>query len=215
MATEHYGRLKLLFVDDAPHTRLMLRELLRNTDWPHAEFADGVAAAIRQIQTKPPDLVFTDWQMPGESGLDLIRAIRERPDSPDPLLPVILLTASGGAEYVLGARQAGANDFLVKPISMRRIIERVINAVTRPRPFIVSPFYKGPDWRRPAQPAGGASPDPLPPDSIVLPPDFLLLAKVRGDPTAIREARERRAEAIAIVSMAIAATPRVVAPACT
>ena len=49
-------------------------------------------------QAEPPDIVFTDWQMPGESGLDLIRYIRERPDSPDPLLPVILLTANGDAD---------------------------------------------------------------------------------------------------------------------
>ena len=148
MATENYGRLKLLFVDDAAHTRLMLREMLRKTDWSQVEFADSAAAAFKQIKANLPDLVITDWQMPGESGLDLIRAIRERPDSPDRLLPVILLTASGDAEHVLGARKAGATDFLVKPISMNRIVERVINAVTRPRPFIVSPTYKGPDWRR-------------------------------------------------------------------
>ncbi len=211
MATENYGRLKLLFVDDAPHTRLMLREMLRKTDWSQVEFADSAATAFKQIKANLPDLVFTDWQMPGESGLDLIRAIRERPDSPDRLLPVILLTASGDAEHVLGARKAGATDFLVKPISMNRIVERVINAVTRPRPFIVSSGYMGPDWRRAAQPADGrdGGQDQLPAGSIVLPPDGLLLAKVRGDPAEIRDARQRRAEGIAIVSAAFATVPSV------
>jgi DNA-binding response OmpR family regulator len=215
MATENYGRLKLLFVDDAAHTRLLLREMLRKTGWPNVEFAESAAAAFEQIKVNLPDLVFTDWQMPGESGLDLIRAIRERADSPDRLLPVILLTANGDAEHVLDARTAGATDFLVKPISMNRIVERVINAVTRPRPFIVSPTYKGPDWRRAGQP-GDASDrsQELPAGSIVLPPDGLLLAKVRGDPAAIREARQRRAEAIAIVSAAFAAVPSAVEPSC-
>ncbi len=193
------------------HTRLLLQEMLRNTEWPNAEFADGVAAAIKLIQGNQPDIVFTDWKMPGETGLDLIRAIRERADLSDPLLPVILLTASSGAEHVLGARKAGANDFLVKPISMARIAERVMSAVTKPRGFIVSPSYTGPDWRRPASTAGGESPDPLPADGVVIPPDFLLLAKVRGDPVAIREAKQRRAKAIAIVAAAFAATPSVVA----
>jgi DNA-binding response OmpR family regulator len=209
MATENYGRLKLLFVDDAAHTRLMLREMLRNTQWPQAEFADSAAAAFKQIKANLPDLVITDWQMPGESGLDLIRTIRQHPDSPDRLLPVILLTANGDAEHVIGARKAGAIDFLVKPISMKRIVERVINAVTRPRPFIVSPSYVGPDWRRPAgQPEDPrARPDePLPAGAVVLPPDGLLLERVRGDATAIREARERRNEANAIVAAAVAAT---------
>ena len=77
--------------------------------WRTADIVDSVAAAYRVIQAEPPDLVFTDWQMPGESGLDLIRYIRERPDSPDPLLPVILLTANGDAEHVLRARKAGAD----------------------------------------------------------------------------------------------------------
>lgn len=95
MPSENYGRLKLLFIDDAPHTRLLLREMLRNTNWSHAEFVDSAKAAIAQIKANPPDVVFTDWQMPGQSGLDLIRAIREFPDLPDPLLPVILLTAKG------------------------------------------------------------------------------------------------------------------------
>jgi CheY-like chemotaxis protein len=202
MAGLNYGRLKLLFVDDAAHTRLILREILRDTEWPNADFTDSVAAALKQIALNPPDLVFTDWQMPGQSGLDLIRAVRVGQDSRDPLLPVILLTAHGGAEYVLGARKAGATDFLVKPISRTRIIERVINATTRQRPFIISPSYTGPDWRRPVPPGGGedGSQDQLPPDAIVLPPDGLLLAKVQGDPPAVREAQQRRAMAIAIIA---------------
>jgi len=212
MATESYGRLKLLFVDDAAHTRLMLREMLRGTQWPQAEFADSAAAAFRQIRANLPDLVITDWQMPGESGLDLIRAIRRHPESPDRLLPVILLTASGDAEHVIGARKAGAIDFLVKPISMKRIVERVINAVTKPRPFIVSASYVGPDWRRasPTDDPRARPEDPLPVGAVVLPPDGLLLAKVRGDPAEIRAARERRSEANAIVAAAFPGVPRAV-----
>jgi CheY-like chemotaxis protein len=200
MTGVHYGRLKLLFVDDAAHTRLLLREMLRDTEWPNVAFADSAAAALRQIKIDLPDLVFTDWQMPGESGIDLIRAIRERPDSPDPLLPVILLTASGGAEHVLGASNAGAADFLVKPISRSRIIERVISATTRQRPFIVSPSYIGPERRSGPRPgdAAGQGQDPIPPSTIVLPPDGLLLAKIQGNPVAIREAQRRHALAIEI-----------------
>jgi CheY-like chemotaxis protein len=197
MPSENYGRLKLLFIDDAPHTRLLLREMLRNTNWSHAEFVDSAKAAIAQIKANPPDVVFTDWQMPGQSGLDLIRAIREFPDLPDPLLPVILLTAKGDSEHVITARMAGATDYLVKPISLNRIIERVTHVVTRQRPFIVSSTYTGPDWRRVGQQPGNE--DPLPPGAVVLPPDGLLLAKVRGDRDALRAALQQRAEAIALV----------------
>ena len=215
MATENYGRLKLLFVDDTAHTRLMLREMLRNTKWSHAEFAESAAAAFEAIQANLPDLVFTDWNMPGQNGLDLIHNIRERLDSPDPLLPVILLTAAGDAEHVMSARKAGALGFLVKPISMSRIIERVTNAVTQQRPFIVSPGYKGPDRRNAGQLAESErrGQDGLPPDAIVVPPDGLLLAKVRGDPEALREAMRRRSEAIAIVRRVVREQRRAAMPA--
>jgi DNA-binding response OmpR family regulator len=195
---ENYGRLQLLFVDDAPYTRQLLRELLDNTSWRTADIVESVAAAYRVIQAEPPDLVFTDWQMPGESGLDLIRYIRERPD---PLLPVILLTANGDAEHVLRARKAGADDYLVKPVSLSRNTDRVTRVVTKQRPFIVSSVYKGPDWRRVSPPGNGEgqSLDPLPPGTIVLPPAGLLLAKVRREAAAIRDALQRRAEAIAVV----------------
>jgi CheY-like chemotaxis protein len=201
MSTEHYGHLKLLFVESASHTRAMLREMLRNTQWAHAEFVGSAAAAIERIRTNPPDILFTDWQMPGESGLDLVRAIRENPDSPDPLLPVILLTANGDAESVMSALNAGASDFLIKPISINRIVERVTNAVTRQRPFILSPNYRGPDRRNAARAvdADQRSQGEPPPDTIMLAPDGLLLAKVRGDPVAIREAARLRAEAIVTV----------------
>jgi CheY-like chemotaxis protein len=82
----------------------MLREMLRTTKWPQAEFADSAASAFQQIRANVPDLVINDWQMPGESGLDLIRMIRQHRDSPDRLLPVILLTANGDAEHVIGAQ---------------------------------------------------------------------------------------------------------------
>jgi CheY-like chemotaxis protein len=204
MATEDYSCLKLLFVDDAPYTRLLLREIMRGTCWGNAEFAENAFDAFEMIQTNQPDVVITDWQMPGRSGLELIRDIRERPDSPDPLLPVILLTASGDEAHVIAARDAGATGFLLKPISMGRIAEVVVNAITKQPPFIVSPGYKGPE-RRSAERLAKDERQPQVPrtDVIKLPPDWLLLAKVRGEPSAIREALRRRAEAIEIVKRVV------------
>ena len=200
MASLSYGRLRLLFVDDERHTRLLLREMLRGTELSGAEFADSAASGFEAIRTTPPDLVFTDWQMPGGSGLDLIRMIRERPDSPDPLLPVILLTASGDAAHVISARNAGAAGYLVKPIHLGGILERVEQAVSRQRPFIVSPAYTGPDWRRAAGDDAGV--DQVPSGACLLAPEGLLMAKVRGDAAALRNAQARRAEATAVIRRA-------------
>ncbi len=206
MANEDYTKLKLLFVDDDSLIRRFLREILRNSFWRNAEIVESVPAAFEQIKSNTPDLVFTDWAMEGENGLDLIRAIRERPDSPDPLLPVVLLTANGDVAHVLGGRVAGAAGFLVKPISLERITERVIDVVTRPRPFIVSPRYVGANRRSADRPVVGQrrNTGKLPPGTVMLQPDGLLLAKVRGDHVAIREAASRRAQSIATVARILA-----------
>jgi DNA-binding response OmpR family regulator len=200
MAIENYGLLKLLFVDDDSLTRLLLRELLNNSYWRNSVIVESAAAAYDAIMTSPPDVVFTDWQMPNESGLDLIRAIRERPNSPEPLLPVFLLTASGDAEHVRAGRDAGAAGFLVKPISVRGITERVIDVVTRERWFIVSPGYTRPDRQRANRPAKveRRSRGELPAGVVVLPPDGLLKAKVSGDATALRKALRRHANSVAL-----------------
>lgn len=189
-----YGRLKVLFVDDALPTRLLLRETLRSTGLQHITIVDDAITAFESIKADTPDLVFTDWQMPGRSGLDLLQDIRESPASPDPLLPVILLTANDSQECVIRGRDAGATAYLVKPITLGRIVERIIDAVTKPRAFVVSRGYVGPDRRRGRMLADGSLPD-----AVVIPPDFLLAAKVKGDQTAIRQALRARIEGIATI----------------
>ncbi len=201
MLPDGYARLRLLFVDDAAHTRLLLREILRNSGLTHIKIVESAVAAYAAIIAEPPDLVFTDWEMPDRSGLELIHDIRQRLDSPDPLLPVILLTANGDKDHVIAARAAGANGFLIKPITLGRIIEQVTDAVTKPSSFIVSATYKGPNRRgieRPTDANRGAS------EFLELPPDGLLLAKVRGDRGAFRVALDRRAAAIVAARRVIA-----------
>jgi CheY-like chemotaxis protein len=193
MLPDGYSRLKLLFVDDALPTRILLRETLRGTGLQSVTIVDDATTAFEAIKTNPPDLVFTDWQMPGRSGLDLLRDIREHPESPDPLLPVILLTAKDSAEHVLRGRDAGATAYLIKPITLGRIVERSVDAVTKPRAFVVSRSYVGPDRRRTR-----STSDP-PGDIVVIPPDYLLAAKVKGDRNALRLALQARADAAATV----------------
>jgi len=203
MASNDYSRLNLLFVDDDPVIRLHLREILKKSDWSHAVIVGSVAAAFDAISDSPPDMVFTDLQMPGENGLDLIRAIRDLSVSPDPLVPVFLLTGSGDADHVRAGQDAGAAGFLLKPITLARITDRVIDEVTRQRPFVMSPDYTGPERRYVGRPDSHERRNPLAPGTLVFPPDGLLLAKVGGDPDAIREAQRRRTDGIIRIRQAL------------
>lgn len=201
MLPDGYAQLKLMFVDDSLPMRVLLREMLRNSGLQEVTIVDGAEVAFEMIRQDPPDLVFTDWQMPERSGLELLRDIRASPDSPDPMLPVIILTVEDRANYVIRGRDAGATAYLVKPVTLGAIIERITDAVVCPRSFVVAPHYLGPDRRqgqsRPRRDRRGAEPPAF--EHIIIPPDYLLAAKVRRDWKALERAQQARAEAIALI----------------
>ena len=205
MLPDGYAQLKLMFVDDALSTRVLLRDMLTNSGFQAVTIVDDAGVAFGMIQQDPPDLVFTDWQMPGRSGLDLLRDIRTSADSPDPLLPVIMLTVKDGEDYVIRSRNAGASAYLIKPITLRGIIERISDVVMSPSAFIVAPHYVGPDRRYGQSMVRKERRTVEAPafDPVIIPPDHLLAAKVRRDQWALSRALQARAEAIALVRHAL------------
>lgn len=196
-----YRCLHILIVDDVAHIRTMVRNILRHLGLNHISEAATVDDAFQIIRATPPDIVFTDWEMPNGCGLELIHKIRNHPDSPDPALPVIMLTAHGSIDHVTIGRNAGATDFLVKPVSPARIVERLVDVVNRQRHFVISPTYRGPDRRRVNR--------PVPVDRraarsgeqgvILLQPDNLLLARVSGDEATIQRAHRQKEDARALM----------------
>ena len=207
MLPDGYAQLKLLFVDDALPTRILLRETLHGTGLQRVDIVDSAVAAFELIKSDPPDLVFTDWQMPDRSGLDLLRDIRMSPDSPDPLLPVILLTVMDSENYVIRGRNAGATGYLIKPITLGGIIDRITDAVMQPRAFVVAPHYIGPDRRVGRTTVGRDRREEqvIEFEPIIIPPDHLLSAKVRRDAKAMDRALQARADAIALMRRTLGA----------
>jgi CheY-like chemotaxis protein len=94
------------------------------------------------------DIVFCDWVMSGMSGLEFAEKMRTAPDSPNPFVPIIMLTGHTSIERVNAARDAGVTEFLAKPISAKGLYQRILNVVANPRPFIKTKTYFGPDRRR-------------------------------------------------------------------
>ena len=103
--------LAVLVVDDEPALREVLS--LRIADWGYeVRTASDVAEAERALDRNPPDLVLCDVQMPGGSGLDLLKRIKRQ----DERLPVVMITAHGDIDKAVDAMKAGAADFLTKPL---------------------------------------------------------------------------------------------------
>ena len=118
-------RRRILLVDDEPGMRDMLWWSLERAGYDIVQAGDGVEALAR-LEAGGVDLVITDLTMPRRGGLDLLRALRERPGCP----PVIVATGFGTVETAVEAMRLGAVDFLLKPFDYDRLIERVHACLT-------------------------------------------------------------------------------------
>ncbi len=85
-------------------------------------------------------------------GLEFVRLLRTDTNSPNPFVPVIMLTAHTEAKRVVEARDAGVTEFLAKPISAHQLYSRIRAIIEHPRPFVRAKSYVGPDRRRRQEP---------------------------------------------------------------
>lgn len=142
-----FNKLRFLVVDDNAYMRRIIRTLLHSFGGREVYEAEDGANALEIITHYAPDIIILDWVMPIFDGLELTRMIRQ-PDSPNPYVPIIMLTGHSEKHRVTMARDAGVTEFLAKPTSAKALYERILNVVASPRPFIRTEKYFGPDRRR-------------------------------------------------------------------
>lgn len=105
---------KILCVEDEPGLRADIADELRDAGYDVTEAGDG-REALAVLETLTPDLVLCDITMPGMSGYDVLKEVRDRrPDLAD--VPFVFLTALAGRADVIAGKRAGADDYLTKPI---------------------------------------------------------------------------------------------------
>ena len=117
--------LRVLVADDDASCRLVLRAAVERLGYECVVATDG-DDAWNQFRATPPDVLITDWMMPGLDGPELCRRARQRSD--DGYTYVILATALGEHENVLEGMEAGADDYLTKPISPFDVRARLVAA---------------------------------------------------------------------------------------
>jgi class 3 adenylate cyclase/CheY-like chemotaxis protein len=113
---------KVLVVDDTPHNVKLLADLLTVKGYGVATATNG-EDALAAIATEPPDLVLLDIMMPGLSGYDVCKRLRADPQTA--LLPVVLVTSLDAQQERIKGIEAGADDFLGKPINQPELFARV------------------------------------------------------------------------------------------
>ena len=119
---------KILIVDDNEIVRKVLQNTLLSEDYIVIEAENGIAALALALE-HAPDLVITDLTMPEMDGIALIRELKTRDETRG--IPVIMLTASGEIDSEVEGIEAGADDYLVKPVNPKKLIVRLKRLLRR------------------------------------------------------------------------------------
>ncbi len=140
--------LRFLTVDDSAEMRSLITNMLFSLGAHNfLDAADG-AEALDMMNTNHIDVVLTDWMMSPLDGLDFTRHVRTAPDSRFQTIPIIMISGYTEAKHVAAARNAGITEFLAKPVSPFALYQRIEEVILRPRQFIRTKTYTGPDRHR-------------------------------------------------------------------
>lgn len=142
------SKVKFLLVEDNPAILLLLRSLLSGLGVKEVAAATNVEEGKRLVIEHKPDIIITDYKMEEASGIEFAHWLRRDPESPDHEVAIIVTSAYSESERVIAARDAGVNEFLVKPITVYTLYQRIRAVIESDRPFVRSENYVGPCRRR-------------------------------------------------------------------
>ena len=115
--------IRILIVDDFSTMRRIVKNLLHDLGYVNTSEADDGKSAWSALQASAFDLVVTDWNMPGMTGLDLLKNIRA--DARLAALKVLMVTAEAQRDQIIEAAKAGVNGYIIKPFTAVTLKEKL------------------------------------------------------------------------------------------
>ncbi|HSG61382.1 MAG TPA: chemotaxis response regulator CheY [Pseudomonadales bacterium] len=115
--------MKILIVDDFSTMRRIIKNLLRDLGFTNTSEADDGTTALPMLKSGDFDFLVTDWNMPGMTGIELLKAVRADPKLST--LPVLMVTAEAKRDQIIEAAQAGVNGYVVKPFTAAALKEKI------------------------------------------------------------------------------------------
>lgn len=103
--------------------RRIIKNLLRDLGFTNTQEADDGNTALPMLQSGDFDFLVTDWNMPGMTGIELLKHVRE--DERLKSLPVLMVTAEAKRDQIVAAAQAGVNGYVVKPFTAAVLKEKI------------------------------------------------------------------------------------------
>ena len=127
-AQEHdYSKYNVLAVDDIPLNLVLVQKMLSRFNF-RMRTASGGQEALDAVATEKPDLILLDLMMPGIDGFEVIRRLKENPETAD--IRIVILSALNSNEDVIKGFNDGANDFIMKPIIMEKLLTCVVTQMS-------------------------------------------------------------------------------------
>jgi two-component system chemotaxis response regulator CheY len=121
--------LRILIVDDFSTMRRIVKNLLNDLGYTNTAEAEDGQSALNLLRAQPFDFVVTDWNMPGMTGIELLKAIRA--DAKLAKLPVLMVTAEAKREQIVEAAQAGVNGYIIKPFTAETLKDKLAKIFER------------------------------------------------------------------------------------
>ncbi|WP_374764554.1 response regulator [Yunchengibacter salinarum] len=160
-----FDRVSVLLAEDSPFIRSLLVNSLKVLGVGHVYAVEDGGDAInflKRVKEEPMkvgcqqvDIIISNWDMHPVDGMMFLRWVRRHKDSPDRFVPFMLITAYTEQERITEAREMGVTDMLAKPFTIKHIGEKLISIIERPRQFVHTADYFGPDRRRRQRDHGG------------------------------------------------------------
>jgi two-component system, chemotaxis family, chemotaxis protein CheY len=140
--------VQFLVCDENPFTRRLVADVLSGAGFEKVQFARDGIELMKFTPEFQPRIVITTSRVPGISGLEYTRMIRSGYRGVDRTLSIIVMTDTPTTKFIEAAREAGADELLVRPFNGQALLARVEAVLLRPRRFVESLEYVGPCRRR-------------------------------------------------------------------
>lgn len=121
--------MRILIVDDFSTMRRIVKNLLNDLGFSNTAEAEDGNAALAALRASKFDFVVTDWNMPGMTGIELLKNIRADPALAK--LPVLMVTAEAKREQIIEAAQSGVNGYIIKPFTAATLQEKLAKIFER------------------------------------------------------------------------------------
>lgn len=143
---DDFARYTVLLIEPHQLVRRIMRDILRVIGVGNTHAVETIEDGYCWLKNNHADVVMVDWSSATDA-MSLLRLLRAE-DSPNPYVPVVVVSAYGDRDHVREARDGGASEYMLKPFAPQTVVARLHSVIDHPRLFVKATSFFGPDRRR-------------------------------------------------------------------